>query len=132
MSQLMDFLIENPVENVTEQVVISMRLKNHPFTIRSMGSSEFFKYQKDATKYKKGKKVDFDSKGFNQTIVINHTVDPNFKDAEFVKKAGCATPEQLIEKVLLSGEVAELAQKITTLSGFEEDLDDLVEEAKNS
>ena len=68
---------------------------------------------------------------FNEQLIINYTVDPNFKDAEVVKKAGCMTPEQLVNKVLLAGEVATLVEEISALSGFDKDLEELREEAKN-
>lgn len=132
MSGLMDFLLENPVDDVTAEVIISQRLMGKPFKISAMSSPEFTEYQKAATKIHKGKRVSFDSKLFNETLVINHTLNPNFKDAEFIKKAGCMTPAQLLNKVLLAGEIAELAAKISELSGFDEDMDDLVDEAKNS
>lgn len=133
MSQLMDFLIENPVDNVTDKVVISDRFpKGSFFEIRAIGSKEFFELQTNATKFKKGKKVEFDTKRFHEALAINYTVEPNFKNADFIHKAGCQTPEQLLNKVLKVGEISELAQKITSLSGFDQDLEDYVEEAKNS
>ena len=93
---------------------------------------EFSNYQKRATKYGKNKKVEFDSKAFNEQVVLNHTVEPNFRDAEAIKKAGCLTPEQFLYRSLLAGEIAELAEKISALSGFDADIEATVEEAKNS
>ena len=132
MSALLDFLVENPVDDVTEQVVVSQRLAKFPFTIKAMSGPDFSTYQKRATKYSKNKKVEFDTKMFNEQVVLNHTVEPNFRDAEAIKKAGCLTPEQFLYKSLLAGEIAELAQRISALSGFDEDIDAGVEEAKNS
>ena len=132
MSMLLDFLVENPVDDVTEQVVISQRLAKFPFTIKAMSGTEFSAYQKRATKYSKSKKVEFDSKLFNEQVVINHTVEPNFRDAEAIKKAGCLTPEQFLYRSLLAGEIAELAERISALSGFDADIEAVVEEAKNS
>ena len=132
MSALLDFLVENPVDDVTEQVVISQRLAKFPFTIKAMSGTEFSAYQKRATKYSKSKKVEFDSKLFNEQVVINHTVEPNFRDAEAIKKAGCLTPEQFLYRSLLAGEIAELAERISALSGFDADIEAVVDEAKNS
>ena len=132
MSVLLDCLVENPVDNVTEQVVVSKRLAQFPFIIKAMSGPEFSNYQKRATKYGKNKKVEFDSKAFNEQVVLNHTVEPNFRDAEAIKKAGCLTPEQFLYRSLLAGEIAELAEKISALSGFDADIEATVEEAKNS
>ena len=60
------------------------------------------------------------------------TIEPNFKDADSIKKAGCQSPEQFLYKSLLAGEIAELAQQISALSGFDADMEEMVEEAKNS
>jgi len=132
MSELLQFLIENPVDNLTAEVIVSSRLAKFPFKIKGMTGPEFSEYQKLSTKISRHKKVEFDSKTFNELVVLNHTLEPNFRDAESIKKAGCQTPEQFLYKSLLAGEINELAQQITALSGFDKDIEDTVEEAKNS
>ena len=92
-------------------------------------TSLVFLYQ--CTIPKKGGKIDFNAKRFNQLLIVNHTVDPNFRDAELLKKAKCVTPEQLLNKMLLSGEIQVLSEQIRIVSGFEDSLDDLVDEVKN-
>ena len=131
-NSLIDFLIENPVDGIEEKVVVSERLRKFPFTIKPMTGTQFSDYQKRSTHMKKGKKVEFDSKKFNELIIVNQVVDPNLKDAEMLKKAGCTTPEQFIYKTLLSGEIAELVERISELSGFDTDFEEQVEEVKNS
>lgn len=132
MSRLTDFLIQNPVDNLTEELVVSQRLAEFPFKIRGMTGPEFAEYQKLATIMNRHKKVEFNSKLFNEVVIINHTVEPNFRDAESMKSAGCVTPEQFMYKSLLAGEIAELSQRISALSGFDRELDEVVDEAKNS
>lgn len=132
MSTLLDFLMENPVDNLTEEVVVSARLAKYPFKIRAMTGPEFSEYQKLATRIGKNKKVEFDSRIFNEKVVVNHTVEPNFRDAESIKKAGCLTAEQFLYRSLLAGEIAELATKISSLSGFDRDMEETIDEAKNS
>ncbi len=132
MSELLNFLIENPVDNLTEEIVVSARLAKYPFKIKAMTGPEFSEYTKLATKIGKHQKVTFDSKTFNEQVVINHTVEPNFRDAESIKKAGCMTPEQFLYKSLLAGEISEIANKVSTLSGFDKSLEDTVDDAKNS
>lgn len=128
----MQFLIDNPVDNLTDEVVVSPRLAKFPFKIKGMTGPEFSEYQKLSTKIGRHKKVEFDSKIFNEMVVLNHTMEPNFRDAESIKKAGCQSPEQFLYKSLLAGEIAELSQQISSLSGFDRDMEDTVEEAKNS
>lgn len=132
MSALLEFLIENPVDNLTAEVIVSPRLAKFPFKIKGMTGPEFAEYQKLSTKIGRKKKVEFDSKKFNELVVLNHTLEPNFRDAESIKKAGCQTPEQFLYKSLLAGEISELSQQISILSGFDKEFEDEVEEAKNS
>lgn len=135
MSKLMDFLVSNPIDNLTEEVIVSDRFtdcdKIMKFKIKAVSPDEFSELQKQCTKVGKKGKVNFDSKMFNDQLIINYTVEPNFKDADAIKKAGCMTPEQLLNKVLLAGEVATLVEEISTLSGFDKDLETLREDAKN-
>ncbi len=132
MSELLKFLIENPVDNLTAEVIVSPRLAKFPFKIKGMTGPEFAEYQRLSTKIGRHQKVEFDNKTFNELVVLNHTIEPNFKDADSIKKAGCQTPEQFLYKSLLAGEIAELAQQISSLSGFDKDMEEVVEEAKNS
>lgn len=136
MSSLQEFLNSNPIDNLTDEVVVSDRFKDKDgnllkFKIKAMTNPEFEELKKKALKSKKGGKFEFDSARFNNDIVINYTLVPDFKDAESIKKMGCMSPEQYLGRVLLAGEVQELAQQISKLSGFDQDMDSMVEEAKN-
>ncbi len=132
MSNLLQFLIENPIDELIAEVIISQRLAGFKFKIKAMSGEEFSEYQKLAMKIGGSKKVEFNTKIFNEQIIINHTIEPNFKDAESIKQAGCQTPEQFLYKSLLAGEISELSQQISELSGFDKDINEAVEEAKNS
>lgn len=138
MSTLQEFLNLNPVDNVVNEVIVSDRFKDENgsplrFKIKAMTNAEFEEARKKATtiKTKKGGSFDFDTRKFNETIIINHTINPEFKDANSIQKMGCITPEQYLNKVLLAGEIAELANQIQTLSGFDKTFEEDIEEAKN-
>lgn len=136
-SALQSFLLENTVENITLEVLVSERFKDKDgkllkFKIRAMTGGEFADYQKECMTIGKKGRVDFNSKKFNEKVIINQCVEPNFKDAELLKKAGCPTPEDFLYKCMLAGEISELANQINTLSGFDQDMEELRAEAKNS
>ncbi|MEK5480306.1 XkdN-like protein [Paenibacillus sp. FSL R5-0407] len=136
MSTLQDFLNSNPVDNLTEEVVVSNRFKDKEgnllkFKIKAMSGPEFEDVRKRSTTIQKKGKVEFNAQRFNNTCVINNTLEPSFKDAESIRKVGCSTPEEYLNKVLLPGEIATLAEHIQKLSGFDTDMEELVEEAKN-
>lgn len=133
---LQDFLNNNPVENLTEEVAVSPRFKGEDgnllkFKIKAMSNPEFEEIRKSSTMIKKGRKVEFDAHKFNLQMVINHTIEPNFKHAESIQKMGCSTPEEYVQRVLLAGEITTLATKIQELSGFDIEMPELVNEAKN-
>jgi len=133
---LQDFLNANPVDNLTDEVVVSPRFRDAEgkplkFTIRAMTSRDFEDIRKASTVIRKGRKVEFDAQSFNIKTVINHTAVPDFKDAESIQKLGCRTPEEYVQRVLLAGEITTLASEIQKLSGFDVEMEDLVEEAKN-
>ena len=96
-----------------------------------MTAEEHGEYMKRSKGKIDKKGIDFDSAKFNLLIVAGQTVYPNFANAELLKKANCSTAMEFIKRKLKAGEIAELAQKICELSGFDSDINDDIEEAKN-
>lgn len=133
---LQDFLNANPIDGLTEEVTVSKRFKDAEgnllkFKIKAMTGPEFEEVRRRSTTIQKKGKVEFNAQLFNTISVINNTLVPDFKDAESINKLGCTTPEQYVNKVLLPGEIATLAEHIQRLSGFDVGMEELVEEAKN-
>ncbi|MBW7457350.1 phage portal protein, partial [Paenibacillus sepulcri] len=56
---------------------------------------------------------------------------PDLKNAELQKSYGVLGGDQLIKKMLLSGEYAALVQKVQKVNGFDRDINELVEDVKN-
>jgi Phage XkdN-like tail assembly chaperone protein, TAC len=137
MSKLTEFLMTNPIDELAEETVIfSLRIKDEKgdplkATIKPMSAKAYNSYQKQATKIGKKGKVDFDNDLYQSLIVINHTADPNFRDEKNMEALTCQTPEQYLNRVLLPGEISELAKSILDVSGFNDDLEELKEKAKN-
>ena len=139
MSSLQEFLNSNFVDGLESEVVVSDRIRDEnggllKFSVRAMTGSEFsdLKRKHSTITYKDGKQiVDFDDKGFIESVVVEFTKDPNFKDAKSVEEAGVFSPGEYVNKVLLAGEVLELYRQITVLSGFNKNISELIEEAKN-
>lgn len=136
MSTLQEFLNTHPIDGIVEEVIISDRFKNaegklFKFRIKAMSNKDFDDIRKKAMEIKKNRKVELDVQKFNNAIIINHTLEPDFKEADSIRKMGCATPEEYLNKVLLAGEIAELSSQIQRLSGFDREMNELVEEAKN-
>lgn len=127
---LEDFLNLPDVDNITEEIFVSKRLPK--FKVKAMTADEHASYMKRARGGKINKDgVDFDSSKFNLLIVAGQTIYPDFSNAELLKKANCATATDFIKKKLLAGEIAEIANKVCEISGFDNDMNEDVEEAKN-
>ena len=79
-----------------------------------------------------GKDVDLDIKLLQLFVVLEGVVDdagkPLFKNKDLMKKFKAQTPKELVRKLLLSGEIANLYGDISELSGFG---DNAVTEVKN-
>lgn len=131
MSDLINYLIDqaNAVDEITE-VTLSERLKDLKFKIKPIDGKTFNKIKTECRTVKK-KQVIFDDAKFSEQIIQKCCVEPNFNDANAIEKAGCKTPGELINKVLRAGEIQNLTNEITALSGFDEEPEELVEEAKN-
>ena len=129
---LIDFLCANPVQDETEQVVISERLKDFAFEIGAMDKKQYDSYINQCViKDGKGKVVKQNIALFNELVVINHCLYPDFRSTEFVQKTGAMTPGQALYKVLKLGEVEKLADCILKFNGFDRDFETLRKKAKN-
>lgn len=129
---LIDFLCANPVQDETEQVVISERLKDFAFEIGAMDKKQYDSYINQCViKDGKGKVVKQNIALFNELVVINHCLYPDFRSTEFVQKTGALTPGQALYKVLKLGEVEKLADCILKFNGFDRDFETLRKKAKN-
>lgn len=134
---LQEFLNKNKnIYNLTTEVAISKRLSDENgkpflFKIKGISSSVYELIRRQNTKIDDSGQIKFNNSGFNFDLILKATVYPNFKDAESIKEAGAADPRGYIESVLLPGEIAKLANKISEFNGFKDDINELIEEAKN-
>lgn len=129
MGELDDFLSLPDVSEIEAEVEVSKRLGK--FKVKAMSQEEYTGYQNRCrSKIKKGG-MDFNLGKFNLLIVIGQTVYPNLKSEDLLRKANCNTAEEFVTKKLLPGEIITLASKIQEISGFDTDINEDVEEAKN-
>lgn len=129
MKSLEEFLSLPDVSGIEEEVLVSKRLGK--FKVRAMTADDQAEYQKRSMiRTKDG--TELDRTKFMVLVAAGQTVSPKFNDAELLKKANCTTASDFIKKKLLPGEIAELANKISEISGFDtEDFDEEIEDAKN-
>lgn len=132
MTTLLDFLASHPIDNLSKELVLSQRLKDFKFKIRAMTSSELESYTQQCRKVEKGGKAVFNNERFSMLVLLNHTLEPDFRDVRALEKVGCTSPQEFVNKVLMAGEITQLVNEISQLSGFGQDVNELVDEVKNS
>lgn len=129
---LISFLKKNPIDEMVQEVKLTGRLADYPFKIKPMSANQFYKYQRICTKIQSNKSTDFNSSRFNELVILNHVVEPDFKSAELLTDMGVKTSEELLNKFFLGGELIDLSNKISELSGFNTPDSELEDEVKNS
>ena len=133
MNKLMEFLASNPVDNVVKTIKLEGRLKDFELKAKALSGKKYNEFQTIALENPgSSKKRTSPPTRFQELIILDCLVDPNLKDVEFLKKLGVATPQEALYKVFLSGEITQIAEAILKISGFDEDIEILEEEVKNS
>lgn len=133
MNALQQFLLESDVSNLKKTIDIGGRMKGHALTIRVITGEQYTSYQQQCIENpNSSKKRRFNTKRFNELIVVNSLVDPNLKDPEMLKAAKVSRPEELLYRCFLAGEINTIAEQVLTLSGFDADVEEEMEEVKNS
>lgn len=129
MSKLDDFLNLSDVTDITENIAVNIGGKTYNLVVRAISEDEHNEFQKRSNNINKNK-MTFDSGKYKNLILESCIVEPNFKDAEFLKKVGCISSSDFINKKFPAGVVSDIIEKIQKLSGFES-YDVEIETAKN-
>lgn len=131
---LQEFLNKNTgISDQITEVTLGERFKDengedYAFKIKPVKSKELSRYKRECTK---GKKGDIDGFELASKIVINHTIEPSFRDSASFEETNCVTPEQYLNETLLAGEVLRLHEKILDISGLNTSIEELRDEVKN-
>lgn len=137
MNALQQFLLNSDVRNLKKVINLGGRLADFPITIKALDGDKYSSFQQLCIENPNSpKKRRFNTKKFNELICIECLVDPNMKDAEFLQAAreqkGVADSTTLLYSCFLAGEIATIAQEALKLAGFDRDVEEEIEEVKNS
>ena len=141
MSDLSFFLAANAEKRENKKVVVSTRFKNKdgkpvPWEIRSVSLEEDEALRKSCTKKVQvtGRKnqltTDFDANAYLLKLVARAVVYPDLNNEELQNSYGVMGAEQLLKVMLYKDEFDMLAEEVTRVTE-REDINDLVDEAKN-
>lgn len=129
-------------ENMTEQQVLEkllaaddsipektlfLRRLDLPIRVRGLTGKQVYRIQDQCTEQIKGKKgiitERLDEEAFNVSLIATATVSPDWGDARLMSKHKASSPEEVIKRILLAGELAALGDEVLEVSGFNTDLE---------
>lgn len=135
MGKLQEFLTKNKVESaVTTEV--NIKPFPFPFVVKTISEAENKLIRKSCQTVEYNKKthqkeLQTDTNAYLTKLVVACTVDPNFKDADLQEYYGVVGAEALVEKILTPGQYAALLQAVNDINSFDNDMEELIDEAKN-
>lgn len=134
--------LQPPVMETTKEVIVSDRFKGEdgkpaPFVIRVISQEVNDQISKACTTKRKvnGQLVtEIDNTKYQKKLILACVVEPDLKNAELCQYYKTTDPLDVAGRMLSVGEFSKLAQAIMELNDIavtDEDIEELVEEAKN-
>lgn len=77
------------------------------------------------------RKTHFDDQRYLTTLVLRCVTFPNLDDASLQESYGAVGAAELVKKMLLPGEYADLVNAVAQINGFETDMKEKIQTAKN-
>jgi hypothetical protein len=133
MSKFKAFLKGNVKE--TENASLKFDRFDEAIILRPMPSGEADLINDRCFKNKAGKKGKqervFDVVKYNRELCVASIVHPDLNDSELQDSYGVRGADNLYSKMFYLGEVNQILEKVTEISGLDQSIDDDIEEAKN-
>ncbi len=118
-------LMEMPAREVEMPRLSEVLEESFKVTCKAIDGERYADIQRSA--------IDLNKKGALRNInlyemqvltLIEGVVEPSMKDERLLGYFGVVTPKELVKKLFLAGEIAELSNVITELSGYEKSEDE--------
>ncbi|KAA0944071.1 phage portal protein [Sporosarcina sp. ANT_H38] len=133
MSKLKSFLKGN-VKQI-ENASLKLERFDEAIILRSLESREGDVISDQSFKNKPGKKGKqervFDAIKYNRDICVASIVHPDLGDVELQESYGVRGADNLYSVMFSLGEANHILEKVTELSGLDEDINDHIDEVKN-
>ncbi len=98
------------------------------FTCQALSPTKYFDIQQTASNISSGVSNKVNVSEIQAITVLTGVIDPSFKNKDLMQHYNVPTPAELVNKILLPGEIVKLFNVITELSGFGENV---IAEIKN-
>lgn len=133
-------LLKADAEKITEKPKKTIEIKRlskvlgskFEITVEALDADLLAEISESHTKYTKtGKVKSTDNFAVGVDMIVNATVEPNLRNKELLNHFGCATPNDLVTKLFLAGELGKISETISSLCGVETSQSEIDEEVKN-
>lgn len=98
-------------------------------TVKALRDDEIEALQEQCTRTTRDRRGrvsrEFDSQKFARRLIVAASVKPNWGAPELMRKFEASTPDQVVRRLLLAGEIDMLSDVILDLSGYEEGIEEL-------
>jgi len=140
MSTLIDQLLQADVKKVTELPTAKYEVKRLSKLLKAKFEMElcaipakrYTEIQQNSVDLgRKGNVKDLKMFNLQALTLIDGIKEPSMKNPELLRYYSAATPKDLVAKLFLSGEIADIYGKINELSGYEPDTDETEKTVKN-
>ncbi len=118
-----------PLKDEVPKKTIHIKRLDIDVVLRALTGDEIFKIRDRCTiRNPKTGVEQFDNGKFNALLVATAIEKPNLKNKKLLDAYNVVSPEELVKKLFLAGELIQLVDIILDLSGYSEE----IEEIKNS
>lgn len=97
-----------------------------PVTLKGLTNKQVYRLKEKCTNTVKDghgrTERELDTADFNVALVVAATVKPNWADPKLLSKFVASSGEEVIKRLLLAGEIANLSDKVMEVSGFNTEL----------
>jgi hypothetical protein len=140
MSTLIDQLLQADVQKISELPTAKYEVKRLSKLLKTKFEMELTAIPAKRYTEIQQNGIDIGRKGDVKTVkvfdmqvlaLIDGIKDPSLKNPELQKHFSAATPKELVPKLFLAGEIADIYGKINELSGYESDTEKTDEKIKN-
>lgn len=137
MNNFEDFLMDSFDENIEieKELNIGGKLKKMKFKALSATKGDELRKKHRKVRFIKSQKItETDQDKYMADLIIETTTYPDLKNAEFQAAWGVMGAVELLNAMkskMKDGEYAEWSDVVTEVNGYDKDMNELVEEAKN-
>lgn len=111
-------LAERPTKKVKMERLSKLFGFDFVITLRAIDPERYADIQKMAVDFTNGNADNVDIYQMQTQTLLAGIADPDFKSKELMEKFGVTLPADIIRKLFLAGEIANLTAQITELNGY--------------